>query len=116
MTTAQLASFDRCNAAHEAFVATYQTDKRPAAIVESDAADAQFIACMVGAEVWVKADYEQAGLVLGQVSMAFERGDVRTEHGVICWGEFCPASYSLDRAHEFFAAAQARLEYACSRD
>lgn len=97
-----LAAFARMKAAHEAFVASYRTNRRGAAIVESRAADVAFIAAMPGCWVWVKAEWEKTGYAWGRVSMAFENGDVRTEHGVNAWGEFCPASFSLFEADAFF--------------
>jgi hypothetical protein len=77
---------------------------------------AAFTRRQVGAQVWVKADYVAAGLVLATVSYAHERGDVSTEHGFITWGNFCPASYSVDMAHLFFAEEAAILDFACSLD
>lgn len=116
MTTAQLAAFDQFQATHVAFVTSYKTDQRPAAMVASTAAELVFIAAMPGAEVWVKCDYVPAGLVLSQVSAAHQRGDVSTEHDFATWGNFCPATYSVDLAHLFFAEAEALHEYACSLD
>ena len=104
------------NQSHADFIASYRTDKRPAAIVESDAADVDFIASMVGMTVWVKADYEESGVVVGLVSMAFEAGDVRTEHGVNHWSEFCPSSYSLREAKAFFRAQEKQSEWALALD
>ena len=116
MSVASLAAFARMSASHADFIASYQTDKRPAAIVESDAADVDFIASMVGVTLWVRADYEPSGVLLGRVSMAFERGDVRTEHGVNNWGGFCPTSYSLREAKAFFRAQDGQSEWAQALD
>ena len=116
MSVAALAAFARMNASHAAFVASYKTAQRPAAIAESDAADVEFMAAMEGLRVWVKADYVAGGLMQGRVSMSFERGDVRTEHGVNNWGEFCPSSYSRDEAEAFFRADEALSARACALD
>ena len=111
-----LAAFTRMHAAHAAFVDSYKTPRRPAAILESDAADAAFMASMVGLPVLVKAEWEPGGFAPGVVRMAFERGDVRTEHGVNCWGEFCPASYSPAEVEAFFQAEQQLSERARALD
>lgn len=102
--------------AHAAFVNSYRTDRRPAAIAELKAADVVFMAAMPGSAVLVKAEWEARGVVWGTVSLAFENGDVRTEHGVNDWGEFCPASYSSDEARVFFQAAEVALDQACALD
>jgi hypothetical protein len=113
---ASLAAFARMHASHTAFLASYRTDQRPAAIVESKAADVEFMAAMPGNAVLVKAEWEKSGVAPGTVSMAFENGDVRTEHGVKNWGDFCPASYSLSEAQAFFRGAEESLERACALD
>lgn len=107
-------AFERMRRAHAAFLASYRTEQRPAAIQECDAADEEFMAALPGTAVWVRADEEPEGLVLGLVGEAYERGDVRTGHGVNNWGHFCPSSYSRQQAQAFFAAATQLLEYACS--
>ncbi len=104
------------HAAHAAFVNSYCTDRRPTAIAELKAADVAFMAAMPGSAVLVKAEWEVEGVVQGTVSLAFENGDVRTEHGVNNWGEFCPASYSPDEAWAFFQAAKVALDRACALD
>lgn len=114
---AALAAFARMKASHEAFVASYRTDKRPAAIAESKAADVEFMAALVGCGVWVKAEWEATGLAWGRVSMAFENGDVRTEHGVNNWGEFCPATFSPSgEAAAFFRSNEERGQRARALD
>lgn len=116
MPSASLAAFARMQASHAAFLASYRSPLRPAAIVEAKAADADFMAAMPGSTVLVKAPWEQSGVATGRVSMAFEHGDVRTEHGVNNWGEFCPGSYSLSEAQAFFKAVEESLERACALD
>ena len=103
-------------AAHEAFVASYRTARRGAAIVESRAADVAFIAAMPGCWVWVKAEWEKTGYAWGRVSMAFENGDVRTEHGVNNWGEFCPATFSPEQAAAFFRSNEELSQRASALD
>lgn len=113
-TPAQLA-FARVHAACQQFVASYKTDERPAAIVESELADADFMATMIGEQVWVRTGGED-GLVLGTVSDAFDRGDLRTQHGVNNWGDFCPASHTVEQAEAFFAGIDAERAFCSAID
>lgn len=110
------AAFERMRAATAAFLASYQTERRPAAIQESAAAEQEFMATMPGTAVWVRADEEAEGLVPALVSEAYDRGDIRTAHGVNNWGHFCPLSYSQEQARAFFTGAEQTLEYACTLD
>lgn len=114
MSVASLAAFARMHASHAAFLASYKTAQRPAAIVESRAADVDFMAAMPGSTVLVKAGWEPSGVTTGRVSMVFENGDLRTEHGVNNWGEFCPSSYSLSEARAFLRGAEESRKRACA--
>lgn len=55
-------------------------------------------------------------MIIGQVSEAYDRGDVRTEHGVITWGNFCLSTCLVRQAKDFFAAAERALDAACALD
>lgn len=92
MSVASLAAFARMHASHEAFLASCKTSQRPAALVEAKAADVAYMAAMPGSTVLVKVEWEKGGVAPGKVSMAFENGDVRMEHGVNTWGSSARAA------------------------